>query len=81
MSTGYEVLSMLVQPSFYSLAAEGEAVRNLWLGIDGAFLTLYGAGCVISLCVLMKKTAYAPAAQRDSAPAPGVRPHVTVALE
>lgn len=60
---GYELLTLVVQPEFYYLGAEGEAIRNLWFGIDGAFLTLYGAGCVIFLYILMKKTAYAPAAQ------------------
>lgn len=57
----YEVLSHLVQPGFYYLEAEGQAVRNLWFGIDGAFLTLYGAGCVIFLHILTQRTAYAPA--------------------
>ncbi|HEX9967826.1 MAG TPA: hypothetical protein VGB06_07760 [Solirubrobacterales bacterium] len=60
---GYEVLTLLVQPGFYYIGTEGQAVRNLWFGIDGAFLTLYAAGCVIFLYILMTKTAYTPAAQ------------------
>jgi hypothetical protein len=55
---GYEVLGHLVQPNFYYLGAEGAATRNLWFSIDGAFLTLYGIGCVIFLRTLMTQTAY-----------------------
>ena len=55
----YEVLGHLVQPGFYYIEADGQSVRNLWFGIDGAFLTLYGLGCLIFLYILMTRTAYA----------------------
>ncbi len=55
---GYEVLSILVQPDFYYLGAEGENVRNVWFAIDGVFLTAYAAGCIIFLYIVMTRTAY-----------------------
>ena len=55
---GYELLTMFVQPHFYYLGPQAQHVRNLWFGIDGAFLTLYGAGCAIFTYVVMAKTAY-----------------------
>lgn len=58
----YEALGHLVQPGFYYLEADGQFVRNLWFGLDGAFLTLYGVGCVIFLYIVMTRTAYAPVA-------------------
>lgn len=57
-TVGYEILALWVQPDFYYAGPAGQAVRNLWFGIDGAFLTVYGLGCLILLYVLMKKTAY-----------------------
>ena len=54
----YEVLSHVVQPGFYYNGPEGQLVRNIWFGIDGAFLTLYGAGCLIFLRIVMKHTSY-----------------------
>jgi nitric oxide reductase large subunit len=68
----YEVLRH-TQPDFYYLAADGQAVRNIWFAIDGAFLTLYGIGCGIFATIVMSRTSYA----RDSRPAPnGVRAQV-----
>lgn len=32
--------------------------QNLWLAIDGMFLTLYGVGCILFLVVLLRSTAY-----------------------
>lgn len=55
---GYEILTMAVKPDFYYIGAEGQGVRNLWFGIDGLFLTIYGAGCVILLYILMMSTTY-----------------------
>jgi cbb3-type cytochrome oxidase subunit 1 len=60
---GYEYLALLVQPGFYYIGDTGQTVRNLWFGIDGAFLTLYAIGCVIFLYIVMKKTTYTAAAQ------------------
>ena len=54
---------MAVQPNFYYVGSEGEMTRDLWFGIDGAFLTLYGIGCVIFLYILMKKTSYGATAR------------------
>lgn len=58
---GYEVLGMFVQPGFYYLGPAGQGARNLWFAIDGAFLTLYGAGSVIFLYILVKHTSYSAA--------------------
>jgi hypothetical protein len=55
---GYEILSHTIQPDFYYIGPAGQEVRNLWFGIDGFFLTVYGAGCVILLYILMTKTTY-----------------------
>jgi hypothetical protein len=54
----YEVLGHLVLPGFYYNGAEGQMVRNIWFGLDGAFLTMYGAGCAIFLYILMGRTQY-----------------------
>lgn len=54
----YEILGHLVQPGFYYNGADGQIVRNIWFGIDGAFLALYGVGCVVFLRILMKHTSY-----------------------
>lgn len=56
---GYEVLSMTAQHGFYYNGPQGQAVRNLWFGIDGLFLTIYGIGCAILLYILVKRTSYA----------------------
>lgn len=55
---GYELLTKFVQKGFYYSGPEGQAVRNLWFGIDGLFLTVYGLGCVVLLYILMKRTSY-----------------------
>src|SRR6185503_12457827 len=54
---GYEVLGMFLQ-DFYYAGAAGQKVRNVWFGIDGIFLTIYGAGSAVFLYVLMKYTRY-----------------------
>ncbi|HEX6161547.1 MAG TPA: hypothetical protein VF111_15330, partial [Thermoanaerobaculia bacterium] len=56
---GYELLAMFAD-SFYYAGPSTQGVRNLWFGIDGAFLTLYAAGCGILLFILMTRTAYGP---------------------
>ncbi len=66
----YEVLGH-AQDEFYYTGTEGQAVRNLWFAIDGAFLTLYGIGCVVLLYVFMTRTAYGPAARTMSRKAEG----------
>lgn len=55
---GYLHVFSTLQPGFYYNGPEGQGVRNLWFGIDGAFLTLYAAGCVVLLYILMKRTGY-----------------------
>ena len=55
---GYEVLGMVVQPDFYYIGPAGQAVRNLWFGIDGVFLTIYGIGSAVFLYVLKRSTVY-----------------------
>jgi hypothetical protein len=55
---GYEILGIFGQKGFYYIGPEGQAIRNLWFGIDGVFLTIYGCGCVILFYILMKRTAY-----------------------
>lgn len=55
---GYELVGAL-QPDFYYAGPAGQDVRNLWFAIDGLFLTLYAAGCMIFLFIVVRKTAYA----------------------
>ena len=57
---GYELLGLL-QPDFYYAGAAAQNVRNLWFVIDGAFLTLYAAGCSLFLYIVVAKTSYARA--------------------
>jgi hypothetical protein len=54
----YELFTHLWQPEFYYNGAAGQDVRNLWFGLDAVFLTLYGAGCVVFLYIVAKKTSY-----------------------
>ena len=54
---GYELLGLMT-PGFYYLEEHSLPIRNLWFGIDGAFLSVYGAGCVSFLVVLLKGTSY-----------------------
>jgi heme/copper-type cytochrome/quinol oxidase subunit 1 len=58
---GYQLLGMIGQHGFYYAGPAGQGVRNLWFAIDGVFLSLYGAGSMIFLYVLMKYTAYGDA--------------------
>lgn len=55
---GYELLGMFGKQHFYYIGPEGQAVRNLWFGIDGLFLTIYGAGCAILFYIVATKTKY-----------------------
>lgn len=55
---GYELLSIFGKHGFYYIGPEGQAVRNLWFGIDGLFLTIYGAGCAILFYIVTTKTSY-----------------------
>lgn len=53
---GYEYLNHFIQQGFYYLEEEGQFVRNIWFGIDGLFLSLYGAGILIIFCIFKKHT-------------------------
>ena len=54
----YEVIGHVVQPGFYYNGPDGQFARNIWFGLDGAFLTLYGIGCLIFLRIVMTRTSY-----------------------
>jgi cbb3-type cytochrome oxidase subunit 1 len=56
---GYRILDALVHGFDYRPVT---SVLNLWLSIDGIFLSLYGAGCLLFLSALLRSTRYAPAA-------------------
>jgi cbb3-type cytochrome oxidase subunit 1 len=58
---GYEALT-LMEPEFYYAAPGPATARNLWFAIDGLFLTMYAAGCLVFLYIVVKKTAYQTAA-------------------
>ena len=55
---GYRLLNS-VSPSFYY--APDKSVLNLWLSIDGVFLSLYGLGCALFLAAVVRSTGYAGA--------------------
>ena len=74
----YELIGHVIQPGFYYAGPSGQFARSIWFGLDGAFLTMYGAGCVIFLYILMKRTAYTADAARR-APAGPVRDTAVVA--
>lgn len=52
---GYRVLDLLYDGFYYKPIP---SALNLWLGLDGAFLSLYGIGCVLFLIVLLRSTRY-----------------------
>ena len=52
---GYRVLD-LISPDFYYIP--DKSVLNLWLSIDGLFLSLYALGCALFLVVIMRSTSY-----------------------
>jgi hypothetical protein len=41
-----------------------KAALNLWLSIDGVFLSLYGVGCIFFLAAVLRSTRYAPQSVR-----------------
>lgn len=55
---GYEILGLFVQRHFYYNGPQGQFVRNIWFGLDGVFLSIYGIGSCIFLMVLLKNTTY-----------------------
>jgi hypothetical protein len=57
---GYSIIGA-IDSGFYYAAAGPAALRNLWFAIDGLFLTIYAAGCIVFLYVVKSKTRYAPA--------------------
>jgi hypothetical protein len=59
---GYRILGHLYGPFYYQ---PNKAVLNLWLSIDGVFLSVYGFGCLLFLVVVLRSTRYgAPAAEK-----------------
>jgi hypothetical protein len=58
---GYELIAA-VRPDFYYAGTAAAAARNLWFAIDGTFLTMYAAGCIVFLYIVVKKTSYTGAA-------------------
>jgi hypothetical protein len=54
---GYRILDALVDGFYYRPVT---SMLNLWLSIDGIFLSLYGAGCLLFLSALLRSTRYAP---------------------
>lgn len=66
---GYRVFD-LISPSFYYIP--NKQFLNLWLSIDGMFLSLYGLGCAIFLIVVLRSTDYVQATRtsvKEHAPA------------
>lgn len=59
---GYRLLD-LFYPGFYYEPTP--PALNLWLSLDGVFLSLYGVGCGIFLLVLLRSTRYAPEPARS----------------
>jgi hypothetical protein len=57
---GYEALGA-IRPDFYYAGPDAQNIRNLWFAIDGAFLTLYAAGCFVFLYIVVGKTSYTQA--------------------
>lgn len=55
---GYRVLDF-ISPSFYYIP--NQQVLNLWLSIDGVFLSLYALGCALFLLVVIRSTSYVEA--------------------
>jgi len=53
---GYRLLGHLYGPFYYE---PNKQVLNLWLSIDGVFLSIYGVGCVLFLAVVLRSTCYA----------------------
>ena len=66
---GYRILD-LISPDFYYIPTK--QVLNLWLAIDGVFLSLYALGCALFLIVVLRSTSYAETVRgsaEESAPA------------
>jgi nitric oxide reductase large subunit len=52
---GYRALDLFYESFYYQPVTP---VLNLWLAIDGFFLSLYGAGCALFLAVVLSSTRY-----------------------
>lgn len=50
---GYRILDS-ISPSFYYIP--DKHILNVWLSIDGLFLSLYGVGCILFLITLVRST-------------------------
>jgi len=56
---GYRILDAIVDGFYYTPVT---SMLNLWLSIDGIFLSLYGVGSLLFLSALLRSTGYAPTA-------------------
>jgi hypothetical protein len=61
---GYRIHDFVSDGGYYE---PDKAVLNLWLSIDGVFLSLYGIGCGLFLAVVLGSTRYAPPAAAPEA--------------
>lgn len=52
---GYRVIDALSDGFYY---VPDTRMLNLWLSIDGAFLSIFGLGCVLFLVIVMRTTTY-----------------------
>ena len=52
---GYRLLDYLYDGFYYE---PNTRVLNLWLSIDGIFLSIYGVGCVLFLSAVIRSTGY-----------------------
>lgn len=53
---GYRALDFFFDGFYYE---PEKGVLNLWLSVDGVFLSLYGVGCGLFLAVVLRSTRYA----------------------
>ena len=60
---GYRILDAFVDGFYYRPVT---SMLNLWLSIDGVFLSLYGVGCLMFLSALLRSTRYAAATRSAS---------------
>jgi len=56
---GYRLLDFFFDGFYYE---PEKAALNLWLSVDGVFLSLYGVGCGLFLAVVLRSTSYRPRA-------------------
>lgn len=55
---GYRILDAFYDGFYYE---PNTRLLNLWLSIDGVFLSIYGVGCLLFLSAVLRSTRYAQA--------------------